>query len=112
EQPVPGKRQPADGAEATFEDLRRADIVEFRSKDELDHHLQDDAYAPGGEQRLQWPIVDPLDDAAFDDQPEKPDQNQGDRNREEVMAAELADHGGGIGAVHDQLAVSHIDHAG
>ena len=62
EQPVPGKWQPADDAEAAFEDLRRADIVEFRSKDELDHHLQDDADAPGREQRLQWSIVDPLDD--------------------------------------------------
>ena len=74
--------------------------------------LQDDAHAPGGEQRLQWSIVDPLDDAAFDDQPEKPDHNKGDRYREEGIAAELADHGGGIGADHDQLAVRHVDDAG
>ena len=50
--------------------------------------------------------------AAFDDQPEKPDDNEGDRYRDESIAAELADHGGGIGADHDQLAVGHVDDAG
>ena len=62
EEPVIRKRQPADNAEAAFEDLRRADVVKFRSEDQLDNDLEHDADAPGREQRLQWSIIDPLDD--------------------------------------------------
>ena len=50
--------------------------------------------------------------AAFDDQPEKPDDNEGDGYRDEGVAAELADHGGSVGADHDHLAVGHVDDAG
>ncbi len=33
-------------------------------------------------------------------------------DRDEGIAAELADHGSGVGADHDELAVRHVDHAG
>ena len=58
------------------------------------------------------PVVNPLNDAAFYHQAEKPDDDEGDRYGGKRIAAELADNGGGIGADHDQLAMRHVDDAG
>ena len=74
--------------------------------------FEDDPDAPGREQRLQRSIIDPLDDAALDDQAEKRHDHEGDRNRDEGVAAELPDDSGRVGAHHDELAVRHVDDAG
>ena len=53
-----------------------------------------------------------MDDAALDHQAEEPDDDEGDRYGDEGIAAELADHRGGIGADHDHLAMGHVDDPG
>src|SRR5262249_77592 len=68
EQPVPWKWQPPDRPETAFEDFGSSDVVQLRTEDELNDSLEDDADTPGGQERFQWPVVDPLNDAAFYDQ--------------------------------------------
>ena len=44
--------------------------------------------------------------------PSSADDDEGDRDGDEGVAAELADDRGGVGADHDELAVRHVDDAG
>ena len=112
EQTVVGEWQPSDDAEAAVKDPWGSDVIEFGAEDELDDHLERETDTPGREQGLQWTIVDPLDDATLDDQPEKPNHREGHGDRDEGVAAKLADDGRSIRTHHDEFAVRHIDNAG
>ncbi len=86
------------------------------------HRLdQDQADAPGREQRLQRPPVEEADDAALE---RHADQRSRGRRRPappppgtsrtapgSVAAEQVLDHVGRVGADHDQLAVRHVDDA-
>jgi hypothetical protein len=81
----------------------------------LDQHQAD---APGGEQRLERPAVEPADHRALEEHADRAGDQEGGRNGgeqvpvEEAGPAEKILHDiGRVRADHDQLAVRHVDHA-
>ena len=82
---------------------------------------QDQADAPGGQQRLQRAAVEPADDAALEHhrrpapetrkQPVSPATRYQSKAPGQVAPEQVLHHVGGVGADHDQLAVGHVDDA-
>ena len=85
------------------------------------HRLhQHQADAPGGEQRLERPAVEPADHAALEHRADQRRGQERDRDRDQhvgvegagqVRAEQVLHHVGRVGADHHQLAVRHVDDA-
>ena len=115
---------PGDGHLAELERARHprrvADLAVGRAEDRAHRLLQDQADAPGGEQRLERPAVEVAHDAALDGDADAAGDEEGERGGDQQRPVEEAggvgaDHllgdEGGVGAEHDQLAMRHVDDA-
>ena len=107
--------------EGAGHEVRRADLAVGRPEGGAHRLLQDQADAPGGEQRLERPAVEEADDAALDgdaDQRRRPGRPAGwrwpasSRTGQGALGADQLLHDeGGVGAEHHHLAVRHVDDA-
>ena len=80
--------------------------------DDQQHRLRDDqAEAPGREQRIQRPLVEAPHDEVFDGHADQSRRHRGKRLGDRKRHAELHQSDRHIGAAHDELAVRHVDDA-
>ena len=107
---LPGARQPR----------REGDADLLGAENRTVGLLQDQAQAPGGQQRVEGPVVEVADEAALQDVAEGEGHREGERNRHEKINShplgqmrleELRCQVGHVGAKRHQLAVGHVDHA-
>ena len=87
--------------------------AEERQAEFQPHRLLDEnADAPGGEQRVEHAAVEAPDDDALDHQPEQRRHDEGERNGDQDAGMQPdARHHGRVGADHHQFAVRHVDDA-
>ena len=67
-----------------------ADLAVGRAEDGADRLLQDQRYAPGGEQRLERTAVEEADDAALDGDADRAGDEEGERDGDEQRRSRRA----------------------
>ncbi|OIQ69574.1 hypothetical protein GALL_488240 [mine drainage metagenome] len=100
--------------------LRQFDANFPRAENRAIGLLQDETQAPGGEQRIQRPPVEMLDQHPLHQHSQRPGSEERQYHREKKIAAkqarkvrlkEIRCHPGNVGAKDHELAMRHVDHA-
>ena len=88
------------------------DAEEGQAEFEPHRLLDQDRDAPGREQRIEQPAIEPAHHHPLDQEPEQRGDDEGERNGDEDVGAEPdARQHRDIGADHHHLAMGHVDHA-
>ena len=88
------------------------DAEERQAEFEPHRLLDENADAPGGEQRIEHAAIEAADDDAFDRKPEQRRHDEGQRNGDQNAGAQpQARHHRRVRADHHQFAMGHVDHA-
>src|SRR6185437_8551072 len=121
DQPVVGDERAADQLEPAGHPARVGDGFVRRAEDRADELLQDEADAPGRQQRLERPRIEETDDAALQGDAERAGHQKRHRQRRdeidiEPTRREIADEYllhdiRGVGTEHDHFAMRHVDDA-